>query len=417
MDGGFNFYPTAEFPGGVNYIQGYYLLPLSSKDPKTVFIYGTPKVHTAPVPGGNTLSYIELKYAFIDMSLNAGLGKVTQRDIVFSMDTLMPTQIGVTRHGNGRDWWLMAPYHLGNRFLRFILDPDGLRQIGKQDISSTDLGLGHTCFSPDGNWYARFNWHGVIPDSSFATIELYAFDRCSGKLSNRVGKTYDLSGLAGKPGGVAFSPNSRYLYVTRWDSIFQYDLQAPDIIASEVTVAVYDLFADTLGLPTRFFYPLLAPDNKIYVCVSNYNSQYLHVIEQPDSAGLACQVRQHALRLPVYNNFLLPNMPYYRLGKWVGSPCDTLGIIAVGEAPKEAGFSVFPNPASDQLQIQLNQPLQSEAIVEIADLTGRVIMRQKMPENSPMYLVQTGELQTGTYYLRIFTDSQLLGIEKIIIAN
>src|SRR5690606_37804939 len=117
--------------------------------------------------------------------------------------------------------------------------------------------------SPDGQWYARFNWQGIIPDSSFATIEIYHFDRCSGLLSDRVSKTYDLSGLNGKPGGTAFSPNSRFLYVTRWDSVFQYDLHATDIIASEQVAAVYDGFIAEPGFPTRFFCPLLAPDNKI----------------------------------------------------------------------------------------------------------------------------------------------------------
>ncbi|MBL7806683.1 MAG: T9SS type A sorting domain-containing protein [Saprospiraceae bacterium] len=414
MEGGGNFYPNADFEGGVPYIQGYLLLPSPERNNKIVFIYGTPQVFVAPVPGGYTIGYTKLKYALANMGLNSGLGKVMERDIVFSTDTIMPTQIGSIRHGNGRDWWLLAPYHLGNRFYRFLLDPTGLRQIGTQNIQTTDLGLGHTCFSPDGQYYARFNWHGIIPDSSFATVELYRFDRCSGLLSDRVGKTYDLSGLNGKPGGVAFSPNSRFLYVTRWDSIFQYDLHSPDIIASEKTVAVYDGFLGDLGLPTRFFYPLLAPDNKIYICVSNYNSPYLHTIENPDEPGLACHVQQHSVRLPVFNNFLLPNMPFYRLWDWEGAPCDTLESVGLEEVTLEKeGITLFPNPAQTEVQISLQQPAIADCQITVFNLTGQVVAEVTMMKGSRQVILPVSEYTEGFYLLCISDDRRVVYRQKV----
>ena len=418
MDGGYNFYPNAEFPGGVPYPQGYVLLPHPTINNKVIYVYGTPKVHQAPVPGGYTLSYIEFKYAIIDMSLNNGLGKVIQRDIVASTDTLMPTQFNAIRHGNGRDWWLLAPYHLGNRFYRFLLDPEGLHQVGKQDIPATDLGLGHTCFSPDGNWYARCNWPGVVPDSSFSVIELYRFDRCSGLLSDHVSKIYDPSGLNGKPGGVAFSPNSRFLYVTRWDSVFQYDLHASDIILSEKVVAVYDGFLGDLGLPTRFFYPLLAPDNKIYICVSNYNSPYLHTIENPDEPGLACNVQQHSVRLPVFNNFLLPNLPFYRLWDWEGSPCDTLGSVGAVEIKHEsAGFAIHPNPAYSEVQVEFKQPAKAGCQITVFNLTGQIVAIQPVSEGSSNALLPVATYSNGYYLLSVTENGRQVYQQKLAIIH
>ncbi len=419
MEGGVNFYPNAEFPSGVSYIQGYTLLPYPDGYNKVAYIYGTPKVVEAPVPGGYTVGYINLKYAIADLNQNGGLGLVTQRDITVSTDTLMPTQFTAIRHGNGRDWWLLAPYHLGNRFYRFLLDSDGLHQVGKQDISTTDLGLGHTCFSPDGQWYARFNWPGVVPDSSFSVIELYRFDRCSGLLSDRVSKTYDLSGLNGKPGGTAFSPNSRFLYVTRWDSVFQYDLHATDIIASEQVVAVYDGFIAEPGFPTRFFYPLLAPDNKIYICVSNYNSPFLHTIENPDEPGLACNVQQHSVRLPVFNNFLLPNMPYYRLWEWEDSPCDTLGSVAVKEVSpeKNTGFTVYPNPAGTVVNIAFAQPIATECTLSLISPTGQVLYSQTVGAGGSSLSLPVHQFANGFYYLRLRSDRQPDAYQKLSIVH
>ena len=416
LEGGGNFYPNADYEGGVPYIQGYLILPHPARNNKVAYIYGTPKVFEAPVPGGYTIGYIKLKCAVADMGLNGGLGKVTERDIVVSTDTLMPTQFNTIRHGNGRDWWLLAPYYLGNRFYRFLLDTDGLHQVGKQDIQTTDLGLGHTCFSPDGQWYARFNWPGVVPDSSFSVIELYRFDRCSGLLSDRVAKVYDPSGLHGKPGGVAFSPNSRYLYVTRWDSVFQYDLHSPDIISSQQIVAVYDGFAGDLGLPTRFFYPLLAPDNKIYICVSNYNSPYLHTIESPNEPGLACNVQQHSTRLPVFNNFLLPNMPFYRLWDWEGSPCDTLGSVAVKEPPGEgAGFAIFPNPAHTEVQVALQKPAFADCRITVFNLIGQIVAVQPISEGSTSVILPVAAFANGCYIVSISESGRKAYQQKLSI--
>ena len=221
-------------------------------------------------------------------------------------------------------------------------------------------------------------------------------------LSNRLYKTYDLSGLHGKPGGVAFSPSSRFLYVTRWDSIFQYDLQAPDMIASEQVVAVYDGFAGDLGLPTRFFYPLLAPDNKIYICVSNYNSRYLHRIEKPDLPGLACNVQQHSIYLPVFNNFLLPNMPYYRLGAWEDSPCDTIGSVGVKElAEGNGGIDVYPNPAQTEVVVTLSQPVSSECQIMVYNMMGQVISTAFIPTGSTNIVLPVAKYPNGNYIISV----------------
>jgi len=400
VEGGLDFYPSANFQGGVNYIQGYLLLPLPGAQNKIIHIYGVPKV--VYPPSGATLGYIKLQYAIADMALNGGLGKVTQRNILVGSDTLIPAQINAVRHGNGRDWWLLAPYYLGHRFYRYLLTPEGLHKEGVQGIPATDLGLGHTCFSPNGQWYARFNWHGIIPDSSFATIELYRFDRCSGLLSDRIFKTYDLGGLNGRPGGVAFSPSSRFMYVTRWDSLFQYDLQAPDIIASEQVVAVYDGFAGDLGLPTRFFYPLLAPDNKIYICVSNYNSRYLHRIEQPDLPGLACNVQQHSIYLPVFNNFLLPNVPFYRLWEWEDSPCDTIGSVGVKElAEGVGGVTIYPNPAQTEAIITFSQPVLAESTIRVINGLGQVLAVHSIPVGSTNIVLPVANYPNGYYFIQI----------------
>ena len=162
-----------------------------------------------------------------------------------------------------------------------------------QEIGNTITpGNGQGAISPDGEYIGYYQWFGVIPVSTNVGIDLYKFDRCSGEMSDPIHILYpDVAA----PGGIAFSPNSRFVYTPSWDKVYQFDLWAPDIPASRVTVAEYDGFLDERGLPTRFYQPKLAPDGKIYITVSNVNSRYLHVIDQPDSLGTACNVQQHQI--------------------------------------------------------------------------------------------------------------------------
>ncbi|MBK6640364.1 MAG: hypothetical protein IPG39_03595 [Bacteroidetes bacterium] len=83
--------------------------------------------------------------------------------------------------------------------------------------------------------------------------------------------------------GSAISSNSTYFYVGSLFGVFQYDLLSVDIPNSVVQVAQYD----TTQLGLWFSQMQLATDGKIYIATYN-GSIYLHVINEPDSFGLAC---------------------------------------------------------------------------------------------------------------------------------
>ena len=128
-------------------------------------------------------------------------------------------------------------------------------------------------------------------------------------------------------GGGAISENSRFFYFSEYYKIYQYDLWADDIIASEVLVAEYDPYftSPPLDVGVKFFMAQLAPDGKIYIC-SNTQVKYYSVIHEPNKKGLACRAEPHGVELLTYNAFSIPNFPYYGLGPLDNSPADTLGI-------------------------------------------------------------------------------------------
>ncbi|MCW5924927.1 MAG: PKD domain-containing protein [Saprospiraceae bacterium] len=255
--------------------------------------------------------------ALIDMKGNNELGKVVNRKIPVVHDTLTLGKLHTVRHANGRDWWVLAFQRNSSLYYRILIDPSGIHNLGLSEVEKIIRnGAGSSVFSPDGQRYAAYSAFSF--DTIGSHLDIFDFDRCTGYLTNQI----RIEGK-GDYGGVAISPNSRYLYNNKRDTAFQYDLHAADIPASRKVVAVYDGFTDPFQV--TFYMMQLAPDGKIYSSATN-GTRYLHVIHRPDEEGMDCQYQQRGIQLYKYNDFSVPNFPNYRLGPLDGSPCDTLGL-------------------------------------------------------------------------------------------
>jgi len=283
-----------------------------------------------PAPGSDSLYYLfhlrdddkswnpmNLLYTVIDAAGDGGMGSVVEKNTELISDSLhLGNYVTATRHANGRDWWIAVPRRFKNEIHLSLLTPDGAQYMGMQDVPLPKVDSAfwgsQTAFSPDGSKYFRNSHLGLL---------MLDFDRCNGTLSNPVYLSWDSLPFGG--GGVAVSPNNRFLYLSSGNEVFQYDLWAPNLAASVQLVAAYD---GTLApFPTTFFQMMPGPDGRIYICTS-YSNNVWHVIEHPNEPGIACKVRQHVIALPALSNKFVPNFANYRLGPLDGSPCDTLGI-------------------------------------------------------------------------------------------
>jgi PKD repeat protein len=227
-------------------------------------------------------------------------------------------QLTATRHANGRDWWIIWLHKNSNRYLRFLLTPEGLQRLEDQIIGQAIIsGAGAAHFSPDGRYYAM---HNSISGTVGKYFDLFDFDRCTGLLSNH--RQHRMDHYGGGT-GLAISHDSRYLYISATLYIYQLDLWADDVFASIDTVAIYD--GVQAPFSTAFNDAQLARDGKIYMSATG-SMQKLHVMDYPNRQGAACNVRQRGIELPVYMSFGVPNFPFHRLGPLDGSACDTLGI-------------------------------------------------------------------------------------------
>ena len=353
-----------------------------------------------PMPGDTSKYYLfsicynlpnlNLRYHIIDMSQDSGRGAVISANNITCSACNISEKMQAVRHANGRDWWLFCSLVSGD-FISYLISPAGVSGPFNQAIGSVNY-IGQMVFSPNGDKMA-------CADLSRG-LNIFDFDRCTGILSNWIELGYPpynyfttFDGFY----GCSFSPSGQYLYASRFDSIFQYDLLAPGIYASKIFLAKtgqaqdYELGQHKLG-----------PDGKIYIANFDFNfsataglDKFLNVINFPDSGGLSCGLALYSFALGDHKSFWgLPNIPNYNLGALAGSGCDSL--TTVYETGNEKPISIYPNPTDNEINISGNQNRLAKEII-LYSISGTIVKRQKLPSFTNIKL-QVSDLDEGIYF-------------------
>jgi hypothetical protein len=339
-------------------------------------------------------------YSMIDMSLNSGLGKVVLKNYIALKDTFGRSNLQATKHANGIDWWLISPKSHTNCYFLTLLSSSGIQpsvlKCSGNDFNDADL-QGQAVFSPDGKKFIRF-----LPRNG---LNIYDFNNETGDLTNPIRIFFDQDTF--HVAGVAVSANSRYLYASALKKLYQFDLNARDVEASKLLIAVWDGYADPY--PTVFYLSALAPDGKIYIAGTSTHN-YLHIIHQPNCPGQSCKFEQRGLKLPGYNFISIANIPQYR-SQNITIPCDSIMVSSTGTNNSNSVF-LYPNPAQDYIIINTENKL-PEATIEIYDLLMRSVLNRKIIENTA--IIDLHNIENGIYTLFLKSKESIIKVEKIII--
>jgi hypothetical protein len=244
-----------------------------------------------------------LRYSVVDMSLAAGMGSVTSKNI----PVIAPCteQLTGVRHCNGVDMWVVSHDYSSNNFYSFLVSSFGvnttpvLSAVGPVpptfSINSTAYGQGTIKISPSGKKLGLTFYNGQ-PNNEVA---LFDYDRATGMVSNYL--SLQTGGVNSY--GCEFSPDGTKFYTgyTTGNNLSQWDLCAGSnsaIVASQVSIPT----------PSAINQLQLAPDGKIYLAM--INTQSLSVINFPNYSGTACGYAHQVLSLGTgTNGFGLPNFP------------------------------------------------------------------------------------------------------------
>jgi hypothetical protein len=275
---------------------------------QVLFLHGSATVFPEPNENNSTIFCLGLKRTLYDLTLDS----IIIKNETLINDTIDLGKITATRSGDGESWWIGVSKYYSNKYYMLTLTDLEVKEIKQTESGEiVPTGLGQAKFSPNGKKYVDLDLKNV----NNQTISIYDFDRCTGELSNPVHIPYQDTSFVG---GIAFSENSRFLYVPSFVYLYQYDLAAEDIVASKV---ILRHSFDGWG----YYMAQLAPNGKIYI--SHQGTQdSIHVIHHPNRKGHACGFEHLGQPLPANTFRTMPNYPYYGLGPWDGSPCDTLNI-------------------------------------------------------------------------------------------
>lgn len=106
-------------------------------------------------------------------------------------------------------------------------------------------------------------------------------------------------------------------------------------------------------------------------------------------------------------------MPYFRLGKREGEPCDTT-IVSSNEIAIEGEIRVYPNPSSGLINFEFVSPINSEMSLTVYDVSGRLVRQIELPRNAHR---KSFSLKAGVYFYSIRSELRMVKNGKLIVIN
>jgi hypothetical protein len=192
-------------------------------------------------------------------------------------------------------------------------------------------------------------------------------------------------------------------------------MNSTDIATSKIMVATYDGFSSPVPpLNTYFYLSQLAPDGKIYINCPN-STLDIHVINNPNTLGVGCDVCQHCIHLPAYNHFTIANHPNYFLGADGGSVCDSLTAVENLQAINSNQLKLFPNPVTKNEEVTFTYPSTGDkTFLVINNTEGKEISNYELPQWSNVQHLKLPKLSRGVYVARLVSKS-ILGNVKFLV--
>jgi hypothetical protein len=232
-----------------------------------------------------------LKYSIVNMSLAAGIGSVTVKNLGLYVSST--EKLAAVKHCNNTDTWIISHDLNTNVFRSVLLSPAGISLMPVlSPVGSNIETIGQMKLSPNGRKLAIA---GFGPSGGFTVFD---FDPATGTVFNPLPLFSSYYAY-----GCEFSPDGTKLYGSDHVSneIYQWDLCAGSnaaIVASQYTITAPAGNPYLSGMQ-------LGPDKKIYIALKYLQS--LSVIANPNAAGAACNYQHMTQSIaPKTNGMGLP---------------------------------------------------------------------------------------------------------------
>jgi hypothetical protein len=381
---------------------GPLFLPHPGDSTKAYLLYG--QLFTPFVIGGYNLRADKFfTYALLDIPSKTLISK---NNLILS-DTSMNGDMQACRHANGRDWWIVKPHIYSDLYYIGLLTPQGIEmQLIQIPNVPHNLRINSSSkFNIQGTKYIQYV--GGIQ----RLIHEYDFDRCNGTLSNFV--VHDISdSIAPNDNGLAtmtISPDGSKFYIKRNSSI-------------GITGGLYqvDLASDSMKLIAIYAgTPQMMPNGKKMIFRESFldsNDVFqrrVSEISNPNASFNELEIHHFKYNPPNALDGIAPNnFAYMRLGADTLSICDSLSVITRKSAyEKPSGLVVYPNPATDYLQIEVQE--RSNTQYKITNYFGQVVhiwQSDQIKQN-----IELNNIRNGFYLLQATSNVGRVVQKKFVI--
>lgn len=266
-------------------------------------------------PGSTSLYYVFMQsglgmgayegfhYSIVDMSLAAGMGSVTVKNVPLYVDLIwgMTEKLCGVRHCNGVDVWIITHDMASNNFRTFLLTSAGINPTPVISAVGASPGTAfcNNCWAGDMKVSPNGRKVGIVHTS--LALQLLDFDPATGMLSNPFSLMTN-----GTNYSCEFSPDgSKFYHAIGQGSILQWDLCAGSNAA--ILASQYTITNAAQGLNGAL---QTGPDGKIYVAVQVgfFQSLSLGVINNPNLSGAATNYVYPGISIaPALSTWGLPN--------------------------------------------------------------------------------------------------------------
>jgi hypothetical protein len=90
--------------------------------------------------------------------------------------------------------------------------------------------------------------------------------------------------------------------------------------------------------------------------------------------------------------------------------------IAVHELPAMLPIKVYPNPASELLNIYVgNYNLGNRAELVLFNAEGKMVSTHKVPENNTTYMTSIAELHAGNYVVQLRNEDGVIAVGNVVV--
>lgn len=337
------------------------------------------------------------------MSLNGGLGAVTEKNQVLLEDSLSVGKITAVRHANGRDWWVLMPqadrylYRKLRRHPELVLGGTAIDTFLTEKSTET-VGQFHAIETAIQNLFT------ISPtDSASLSDNITAF---SGKMQAIALIDSLLLSAAGQDSLQLLQQRLAAAQVI--DSIgLEQDTLLADIQAQRTSASAQVISDNAAITATEVFEQNEQDVNDICLKTVVQGIFVFDSLQVASLEGIAFQCPLTGGSAVFRARGLLALVCEYEYDD--ENVCDSLvqrsaDSSKMPEQPKTESLTLYPNPTSGTVQVGFPSPPTSGKFV-VLDIHGKVVMGQQFPKGT-QFTFDTQQLPVGTYICKIHFDDR-----------